>query len=117
MQHKPKNISLWLLLGWLALSVADQFLARPHSPVYLCDPATLTGAILISLAISAATTAAQVGLQAIQAGKQKRPPAIDRGKLDDVRVSTAGYNEFIVKGWGKFRSAPVWIGEARRTAA
>src|SRR5262245_9656055 len=64
--------------------------------------------VLIPLAISAAITAGETGLQYLIAKKQKANP-IDRGKQDDIRLSIAGYGEPIIKGWGKFRCAPVWI--------
>lgn len=65
-------------------------------------------AVLIPLAISAAITGAQTGLQYALASKQKVPP-IDRGRLDDVRISVPGYNEHILKIWGKARGAPIWV--------
>lgn len=80
----------------------------PSCSNVLCDPISGT-AIITSLIVSAAATAAQVGLQALMASRQKKPNPIDRGKLDDARVSTAGFNEAIVWGRGKWRSAPVWI--------
>lgn len=108
---QPRKLSAWLLVGYLVAMIADYFAPHP-TLVYVCDPATLTGSILIGMAISAATTAAEVGFQAIMASRQKKPNPIDRGKIDDARVSTAGFNEQIVKGWGMFRAAPIWIWHA-----
>ena len=64
--------------------------------------------IAISLAISAAVTAATAGVEYLVAKKQKVAP-VDRGKQDDIRLSVPGYGEFIYKGWGTFRVAPIWF--------
>ena len=96
-----------LLGGWLLFSCADCFLPRPQN-VYLCAPAA---AILISMAISAAITAASIGLEYLLAKKQKGQN-VDRGKVDDIRASVPGYGEFIPKIWGIARVAPIWIWES-----
>lgn len=100
----PKRISLWLIAGWLILGFADQFI--PHSSVYACDP--ISGSILVSLAISAAVAGASAGVEYLVA-KHKKASPVDRGKQDDIRVSLPGYGESIVKAWGAFRSAPIWV--------
>lgn len=64
------------------------------------------------MAISAGASAASYGLQYALADRSK-PPPVDRGRLDDIRISIAGYNEHILKGWGKFRGAPVWVWDSR----
>jgi hypothetical protein len=93
--------------GWFLTTVLDSFLPHPH--VYRADP--ISSSILISLAISAAVTAAQVGLSYLTAKKQK-VANVDRGKVDDIRASVPGYGEFIPKGWGVFRIAPIWVWES-----
>lgn len=70
----------------------------------------MAGALLIPLAISAATTAASYGLEYLQAKKAKVAP-VDRGKQDDIRTSLPGYGELIPKIWGTARVAPIWIWE------
>ena len=39
--------------------------------------------------------------------KKQRAAPVDRGRVDDIRAMIPGYGEFIPKGWGKFRVAPV----------
>lgn len=74
---------------------------------YLFDP--ITGSILItSLLVSAATTAASVGLEYLIVKSRKVAP-VDRGKMEDVRISVPGYGEPIMRAWGQFRAAPVWF--------
>jgi hypothetical protein len=102
LRHKPKNIPVWLLVGWLICGVVDLFL--PHPKAYVCVPVSIG----ISIAISAAITAGTVGLQYLIAKRQKAAPT-DRGKSDDIRISIPGYGEQIVKSWGKGRGAPVWF--------
>lgn len=105
MRHKPKKISGWLLAGWLAFSLAGSYFdPDPRREVYRSDPISIG----ISIAISAAIMAGRVGLEYLAAKKAKVPP-VDRGKLDDIRVSMPGYGEPIVKGWGRFRCAPIWV--------
>lgn len=104
---KCKRISLWLVWGWCLASLFDTGLPHPH--VYLCDP--ISGSFLVSLAISAAITAASVGLQYLTQKKQKGQNT-DRGKQDDIRASVPGYGEFIPWGRGVFRIAPIWIWES-----
>ncbi len=100
---RPLN---WLFFGWLIAGIVALFF--PHSPknVILADP--YTGAILVSLLISAAVTAGSIGLEYLIAKKQKVAP-VDRGKQDDIRISLPGYGEQIIKAWGTFRTAPVWV--------
>lgn len=74
---------------------------------YFHDPISGT-AILVSLAISAATTAGSIGLEYLLAKKQKATP-VDRGKQDDIRISIPGYGEQIVWSRGIARGAPVWF--------
>lgn len=93
----------WLSFGGLIAAII--YLCLPQSEgLYLSDPVS----ILVSVAISAAITAGQVGLEYLIAKKQK-VPNVDRGKQDDIRISTSGYGEFIPKGWGQFRVAPIWV--------
>lgn len=99
MRRKGLIIQGLFLLAWLA----DVFLGT-ESHVYRCDPVS----IAISMAISFAITGAEYGLQTVMASRQKVPP-VDRGRLDDVRISTSGYNELILKIWGRARGAPIWI--------
>lgn len=97
---RPLN---WLAFGGLVAAII--YLCLPQSEgLYLSDPVS----ILVSVAISAAITAGQVGLEYLIAKKQK-VPNVDRGKQDDIRISTSGYGEFIPKGWGQFRIAPIWV--------
>lgn len=49
-----------------------------------------------------------MGLEYLAAKRAKVAP-VDRGKQDDLRVSLPGYGESIVKGWGRFRCAPIWV--------
>lgn len=63
----------------------------------------------MEVAISLAVTAAATGLEALLAPKPKKPPPIDRGKLDDARFSIPALGAAIPKGWGTFRCAPIWI--------
>lgn len=46
------------------------------------------------------------------AAKKQKAPNVDRGKTDDIRLAVPGYGEFIPKGWGLFRIAPIWIWES-----
>lgn len=98
-----KRVILFYLIG-IGCCLLDCLL--PHPRVYAADP--FSGSILIGLAISAATTAASVGIEYLVAKNRKVSP-VDRGKLDDVRVSIPGYGEAIPKCWGTFRCAPVWF--------
>lgn len=93
--------------GWFLATVLDKLVSHPHA--YLADP--ISSSILLSLAISAAVSAASVGLQYLTAKKQKLAN-VDRGKVDDIRASVPGYGEFVPKGWGLFRIAPIWIWES-----
>lgn len=103
MKRRALIIQGLFLLAWLA-----DLLVGNHRGAILCDPVS----IAVSMAISFAITGAQVGLQYALASKQKVPP-LDRGRLDDIRISIAGYNEHILKIWGKARGAPVWIWDSR----
>jgi hypothetical protein len=98
-----KHPMRWLAVGGVVAFVVDLWLPRTKE-VYLADPVS----ILISIAISAAITAGTMGIEMLMAKKQK-VPNVDRGKQDDIRVSTSGYGEFIPKGWGMFRVAPIWV--------
>lgn len=104
---KSKRLSLWMVAGWLIATMLDTYF--PHAPMVRADP--ISGSILISLAITAAVSAAQAGLGYLAAKKQK-VANIDRGKQDDIRASVPGYGEFIPRGWGTFRVAPIWIWES-----
>lgn len=61
-------------------------------------------AIWIPIVISAATTAGQFATSAIMAHNRRKKP-IDRGKMDDVRITGSDYGAFIPRGWGIFRIA------------
>lgn len=94
----------WLF--WLVVLVclaAWIFLPQPVG-VYVCDP----GTILVSLAISAAVTAGTTAVDYLIAKNRKVAP-VDRGKQDDIRISLPGYGESIIRGWGTFRTAPIWF--------
>lgn len=65
--------------------------------------------IAISLAISAAVSAASAGLEYALTPKPKKPDPVDRGKLDDVRFSIPAYGASIFKTWGTGRTAPIWF--------
>lgn len=104
----PKRISHWLVFGWLIAVLLDPLFPHPEN-VYLCDPFSST--IIVGLAISALFAGAQMGLQILAAKKQK-VANIDRGKVDDIRVSVPGYGEFIPKFWGLCRVAPIWVWES-----
>lgn len=74
---------------------------------------------LVSLAIQASvalmpyTSGWSMGLLGHLAYKKPGVPApIDRGKLNDIRLSVPGYGEFIPKIWGIARVAPIWIWES-----
>lgn len=60
----------------------------------------MAAAVLVPLAISAALSAAQLGLSYLLRPKQK---PIDRGKLDDVRITAPEYGAFIPRIWGRMR--------------
>lgn len=64
---------------------------------------------MASVAISFALSAAVGGISSLFAPKPKKPPPIDRGKLDDARFSIPALGAAIPKGWGTFRCAPIWI--------
>lgn len=102
--RKPIKINLnWLFPIFVALALVDLF--TPHAEhVYRNDPAT----ILISLAVSAIATGAQYGAQALLTKKVK-PTPVDRGKVDDIRISSPGYGVLIPWGRGTFRVAPIWF--------
>ncbi|HEX5704885.1 MAG TPA: phage tail protein [Pyrinomonadaceae bacterium] len=104
---RPLSLRPVFVSGFFTLfAILDLYFA----PQGVCraDPVS----IAVSMAISFAITGAQVGLQYALASKQKVPP-IDRGRLDDIRISIAGYNEHILKLWGKARGAPIWIWDSR----
>lgn len=97
---------LLVALALLELAVGDSQLARDlragaRGGAYFFDPATTTGAILISLAISGATTAASY-----VAGRVLAPKAapLDRGKLNDLRVTGSDYGGTRLRGFGRFRA-------------
>lgn len=52
---------------------------------------------------------ASYALQYLFTPRPKKPPPIDRGKLDDARFSIPALGASISKGWGTFRCAPIWI--------
>lgn len=104
----PKRISIWLVFGWFIVSLLDSFISHPQN-VYLYDPFSST--ILVTLALTALFTGAQMGLQYLAVKKQK-VANVDRGKVDDIRVSVPGYGEFIPKFWGLVRIAPIWFWES-----
>lgn len=60
----------------------------------------MAAAVLVPLAISAALSAAQLGLSYLLRPKQK---PIDRGKLDDIRITAPEYGAFIPRVWGRMR--------------
>src|ERR1041384_1391836 len=101
---KPIKINLnWLFIIGGVLGLIDLWF--PHAEhVYRNDPAT----ILISLAVTAITTGAQYGAQALLTKKVK-PTPVDRGKVDDIRISSPGYGVLIPWGRGTFRVAPIWF--------
>src|SRR5213595_304689 len=61
-------------------------------------------AILIPLAVSAISSAASYGVQALLNPRHKNPPT-DKGKYDDIRITGSDYGAFIPRGWGIFRIA------------
>lgn len=97
----PKKAIIFYLVV-LAVCLLDLFL--PHPRAYYSDPVSL----LISIGISAAISAGSAGISYLVAKKQKVSP-VDRSKQDDIRISTAGYGESVIKGWGRFRCAPIWF--------
>jgi len=62
----------------------------------------------IALAVSAITTAASSGLQYAMTKKVK-PTPVDRGRLDDIRLSMPGFGASLIRGYGTYRTAPIWF--------
>src|SRR5262245_54152463 len=65
-------------------------------------------AIIIPIAISAALSAASMGLQYLQIRKMRNKP-VERGKNDDIRLMGSDYGAFIPRCWGRVRFAPQLI--------
>lgn len=106
MRRRAFIIQGLFLLAWLA-----DLLLSNYDGILRCDP-LFTPGVLIAMAISVGTSAASYGLQYALADRSK-PPPLDRGRLDDIRISMSGYNEHILKLWGKARGAPIWIWDSR----
>lgn len=64
---------------------------------------------MAQIAIALAITAASTALEYAFTPKPKKPDPIDRGKLDDARISIPALGAAMPKGWGTFRCAPIWI--------
>lgn len=62
----------------------------------------------IALAVAAITTAASSGLQ-YALTKKVKPTPVDRGRLDDIRLSMPGYGASLIRGYGTYRTAPIWF--------
>lgn len=62
----------------------------------------------VALAISAITTAASTGLQ-YALTKKVKPTPVDRGRLDDIRISAPGFGASLIRGYGTYRVAPIWF--------
>ena len=78
------------------------------------DPFTI-GALTITVAMEVQAAIAAASLLASYLLTRKKSTAmanVDRGKVNDIRASVPGYGEFIPKGWGLFRIAPIWIWES-----
>lgn len=57
---------------------------------------------MAQVAIGLAVSGAMMGLQYLLTPRVKQEP-IDKGKLDDIRITGSEYGAFIPRGWGKFR--------------
>lgn len=64
--------------------------------------------VAVALAVSAITTAASAGLQ-YALTKKTKPQPVDRGRLDDIRLSAPGFGASLVRGYGTYRVAPIWF--------
>lgn len=77
----------------------------------MADPVSL--AIQAGIALMPFTQGWSMGLLGhLMYKKPVGPGPVDRGKQNDIRLSVPGYGEFIPKGWGIFRVAPIWVWES-----
>lgn len=54
------------------------------------------------LVISLLVAGGSMGLQYLFAPRVKQPP-VDKGKLDDIRITGSDYGAFIPRAWGRMR--------------
>ena len=73
-------------------------------------------AVAVSLIVSGALTAAQVGLAYLMREKGNSTP-IDQGKLDDLRITGSEYGSIIPRVWGTARMAAnvIWAAPIRHS--
>lgn len=62
-------------------------------------------AVLLPLAISTLVGAASSGIQYLMMSRRKRPP-VERGRNEDLRISSSDYGSVYPRIWGRVRVAP-----------